>query len=78
MSEKFTIPTTPELLGVDAALRRAAVNARKLAEQLAEPNQKLKGAIIALEDDQRIKRALSVTSNISFYRYQISFKLLKS
>lgn len=48
------------------------------AEQLAEPNQKVRGAIIALEDDQRIKRALSVTPNISFYRYQISFKLLKT
>ena len=47
-------------------------------EELAEDNQQVKGVIIALEDDLKIKRALSVTSNIDFYRYQVSFKLYKS
>lgn len=47
------------------------------AQELAEPNQKVRGVIIALEDDQRIRRALAVTPNIDFYRYQISFKLIK-
>jgi len=46
-------------------------------EELAEENQLVKGVIIALDDDLRIKRALSVTSNIDFYRYEISFKLKK-
>lgn len=46
-------------------------------EELAESNQKVKGIIIALEDDLRIKRALSVATNIEFYRYQISFRLFK-
>jgi restriction system protein len=46
-------------------------------QELAETNQKVRGVIIALEDDQRIRRALSVAPNIQFYRYQISFKLLK-
>jgi len=46
-------------------------------EELAEENQTVKGAIIALEDDIRIKRALSVAKNIEFYRYQVSFKLFK-
>ncbi|MHB1236297.1 MAG: endonuclease NucS domain-containing protein [Gallionella sp.] len=46
-------------------------------QELAEPGQKVKGVIIAQEDDQRIKRALAVTPNIEFFRYQISFKLLK-
>ncbi|MCV6589532.1 MAG: endonuclease NucS [Marinobacterium sp.] len=46
-------------------------------EELAEPHQTVKGVIIALEDDLRLRRALSVTHNIEFYRYQISFKLLK-
>lgn len=45
-------------------------------EELAE-DQTVKGIIIALEDDLRIKRALSVTKNIEFYRYQVSFKLFK-
>ena len=46
-------------------------------EELAEPQQNVKGVIIALEDDLKLRRALSVTSNIEFYRYQVSFKLLK-
>jgi restriction system protein len=47
-------------------------------EELAEPNQKVRGVIIALEDDLRIKRALSVTSNIDFYRYEVRFNLMKA
>ena len=47
-------------------------------EELAESNQEVRGIIIALEDDIRIKRALSVTQNIEFFRYQVSFKLFKS
>ena len=47
-------------------------------EELAEINQEIKGIIIALEDDIRIRRALSVCSNIEFYRYQVSFKLFKN
>jgi restriction system protein len=45
-------------------------------EELAEEGQRVKGVIIALEDDQRIRRALSVVPDVSFYRYQISFKLI--
>jgi restriction system protein len=47
-------------------------------EELAEAGQSVIGAIIALEDDQRIRRALAMTPNIQFYRYQISFKLVKA
>ena len=47
-------------------------------EVLSEKGQVVKGAIIASEDDLRIRRALSVASNIEFYRYQVSFKLFKS
>lgn len=47
-------------------------------EELAEPGQAVRGVIIALDDDQRIRRALAVVPNIEFYRYQISFKLVKS
>lgn len=46
-------------------------------EALAEKGQMVQGAIIALEDDQRIRRALAVSPSIAFYRYPISFKLLK-
>ena len=47
-------------------------------EELAEEGQGVKGVIIALEDDPKLQRALLASPNISFYRYQISFKLLKS
>jgi len=47
-------------------------------DELCEENQNVKGVIIALEDDLRLKRALSVTNNIEFYRYQVSFKLCKN
>ncbi|MFM5787069.1 endonuclease NucS domain-containing protein [Aeromonas hydrophila] len=46
-------------------------------EELCEANQTVHGVIIALEDDLKLRRALSVTQNIEFYRYQVSFKLLK-
>jgi Endonuclease NucS len=41
-------------------------------EMLAEKDQTVHGIVIALEDDQRIRRALAMVSNILFYRYQIS------
>ena len=47
-------------------------------EDLAESHQAVRGAIIALEDDLRIRRALAVTPSIQFFRYQISFKLVKT
>ncbi|HMS07867.1 MAG TPA: endonuclease NucS [Pyrinomonadaceae bacterium] len=47
-------------------------------DELAEDGQTVLGVIIAAEDDQRIRRALSMTSNIAFYRYQVSFKLVKA
>lgn len=46
-------------------------------EELAENGQTVRGLIIALEDDLRIKRALSIANNIEFYRYQVNFKLFK-
>ena len=45
--------------------------------ELAEADQAVRGVIIALDDDLRIRRALKVTRNIDFYRYQVSFKLTK-
>lgn len=45
-------------------------------DELAEPNQRVKGVIIALEDDTRIRRALRVTQGIDFYRYRVNFTLI--
>jgi restriction system protein len=47
-------------------------------DELAEEGQTVLGVIIAHEDDQRIRRALTMTPNIVFYRYQVSFKLVKA
>ena len=46
-------------------------------DELAEDNQKVKGVIIAFEDDIKIHRALSVAPNIDFFTYKIHFKLEK-
>jgi len=45
-------------------------------EEFAEEHQSVEGVIIALDDDIRIRRALAVTNNIRFLKYQISFKLI--
>lgn len=46
-------------------------------EMLAEEGQTVKGVIIALEDDQRIRRALVMVPDMTFYRYEVSFKLVR-
>ena len=48
-----------------------------LIDEVAEPNQSVRGCIIALEDDLRIRRALRINSLIDFYRYEVTFKLRK-
>lgn len=46
-------------------------------EELAEEGQKVRGVIIGLEDDIRLRRALAVNPAIEFYKYKVSFKLFK-
>ncbi len=48
-----------------------------VTEELAEPGQTVRGSIIALEDSQRLRRALVTVSSVDFYRYQIHFSLVK-
>ena len=45
--------------------------------ELAEVNQTVKGVIIGLESDLRLRHALSVIPNIEFYRYEVNFKLIE-
>ena len=47
-------------------------------EELTENGQSVRGIIIALEDDTLIRRSLAVAPNISFYRHQINFELLRA
>lgn len=44
-------------------------------DELAEPDQMVRGVIIALDNDLRIRRALKVASNIDFFNYEVSFTL---
>ena len=44
-------------------------------EALLEPGQSVEGVIIALEDDLRIRRALSIARNIRFMKYRVEFHL---
>ena len=46
-------------------------------EQIAEPDQVVEGAIIALEDDKKMRWALMAVPSITFYRYEVSFTLVK-
>jgi restriction system protein len=46
-------------------------------DEIAEPGQEVHGVVIGLEDDLRLKRALSMVPNLSFYRYEVNFKLFK-
>jgi restriction system protein len=47
-------------------------------EELAEANQSVEGVIIGLEDDQRLRWAIATVPAIRFYRYQISFRLIRT
>jgi restriction system protein len=44
--------------------------------QVAEADQTVEGIVIALEDDPKLKYALMPVPSITFYRYQVSFKLI--
>ena len=49
-----------------------------ILEEIAEDDQTVRGLIIALEDDNKLRRALVVTNNIDFYRYKLSFELYQN
>lgn len=46
-------------------------------QTVAAPDQRVKGLIIALEDDSRIQHSLRVVPNVDFYKYEIDFRLKK-
>lgn len=46
--------------------------------EIAEPDQTVEGAIIALKDDQKLRWALAAVPNVTFYRYEIRFKLVRT
>ena len=65
------LKTHPEKSKVAAGLTCGAI------WTVSESNQTVHGVIIALEDDPKLKRAISMDPVIEFYRYVVSFKLMK-
>ena len=47
-------------------------------EEVADEDQSVEGAIIALEDDHRMRRALTQVPHVRFYRYRVDFRLEQS
>jgi restriction system protein len=43
-----------------------------------DDSKTVRGIIIGSDDDQRFRRALSMTPSIEFYKYEVSFKLNKA
>jgi restriction system protein len=48
-----------------------------IREELAEKGQTVHGLIIGLEDDIRIRRAISETKHVDYMTYQVKFRLTK-
>jgi restriction system protein len=46
-----------------------------VASELATNGELVKGVVIALEDDLRLRNALSMVPNIEFFKYKIDFRL---
>lgn len=47
-------------------------------DELAEAGQTVEGVVIALDDDHRIRRALAMVPSVSFFRYRVSFQLIRA
>jgi restriction system protein len=62
----------------DAVVGQIARYIGYVRDELADEGQIVEGLIIALDDDLRIRRALSSIPGVNFWRYQVSFKLLKA
>jgi len=48
-----------------------------VVEVIADPDQTVRGIVIALDDDKKLRRALAMLSNVEFYSYKVDFKLVK-
>ena len=57
----------------DAVVGQALRYMGYVKDVLAEPAQEVRGLVIALEDDQRLRRALSMVPSIEFKRHKVSF-----
>lgn len=61
----------------DAAVGQVLRYMSYISEEVADEGQNVVGAIIALDDDQRLVRAVSMIPTVDFYRYSMSFSITK-
>lgn len=61
----------------DAAVGQVLRYMSYISEEVADDGQKVVGAIIALDDDQKLMRAVSMIPTVDFYRYSMSFSITK-
>lgn len=66
---------TEELRDFNKAMIPVFLAERPDKTKIAAPHQTVEGAIIALEDDQKLRWALSAVRDVRFYRYEIKFDL---
>lgn len=62
----------------DAAVGQVLRYMSYVKDELAKPGQNVRGVIIASEEDPKVRRALSMTKDIDFLIYQMSFSLSKT
>jgi len=48
-----------------------------ISDEIADNWQEVFGAIIALDDDRKLVRAVSMIPSVDFYQYSIRFSLIK-
>lgn len=49
-----------------------------IKEEILEDGQNVRGMIIALDEDKRLQRAISMVPEIDFYRYEVTFSLARA
>jgi hypothetical protein len=48
-----------------------------IQESLAQPGQTVRGAIIAFDDDKKVKRAVAMVPAVTYYQYTLHFDLIE-
>jgi restriction system protein len=61
----------------DAAVGQVLRYMSYIRDEVADNGQNVVGAIIALDDDQKLMRAVSMIPTVDFYRYSMSFSITK-
>ena len=62
--------------GTDAVVGQTLRYMGFVKKELAINGESVRGIVIALDDDLRLRNALSMVPSIDFFRYQLDFKLI--